>query len=93
MRGVYPWMTREVQDGSSQQGLACLRRKNVETMEFRWSAGMGSGEYSRRIAVRNARDWREERDARVRGLKFEVFRTSNPELRTLDPPFSHVAHF
>ena len=31
----------------------------------------------------DTRDWREkrdERDARVRGLKFEVFGTSNPEL-------------
>jgi hypothetical protein len=40
-----------------------------------------TGERSCRIAERDRRD---ERDARVQGLKFEVFGTSNPELRTAD---------
>ncbi len=47
-----------------------------------------TGKHSRRIAER---DWRDRRDARVRGLKFEVFGTSNHELRVA--PFAHVSHF
>ncbi len=40
------------------------------------------------------RDWRDGRDVRVRDLKFEVFQTSNPELRTSDRAFlaSHALH-
>lgn len=44
-------------------------------------------EYSYRIAVRNVRDRRDERDARIRGLKFEVFRIPNPELQSSDHAF------
>jgi hypothetical protein len=44
-----------------------------------------------RIAERDWRDGCDGRDARVRGPKFEVFGTSNRELRVV--PFSHVSRF
>jgi len=44
-----------------------------------------------RVAERDWRDGRDGRDARVRGPKFEVFGTSNHELRVAS--FSHVSRF
>jgi hypothetical protein len=56
-----------------------LRKHTVGTPEFHWSARLGQQEYI-------TQDCRARR-VRVRGQKFEVFRTSNPERRTSECAF------
>ena len=79
--------------------LAGCGRTRLGRTVARWSARLWTpGEHFRRVAERDWRDGRDERDARVRCPKFEVFGTSNPELRTSNfelriAPFSHVSRF
>src|SRR5713101_5392042 len=59
------------------------RDKTISRLLWHSEEPISSGG-ARRIAER---DWCMARRARVRGPKFEVFRTSNPELRTSDRAF------
>src|SRR5437899_12656879 len=73
-----------------------LRKNNVGTLELRWSARVAQQEST---PARYRHETRETggkgETTEVRGPKFEVFGTSNPELRTPDlacrAKFAHPA--
>ena len=62
-----------------------LRKNYVGGLEIRWFAGVAQQEHTTQDnRSRHARLAEKARRAKVRGPKFEVFETSNPELRTSD---------
>ena len=62
-----------------------LRKNYVGGLEVRWFAGVAQQEHTTQDnRSRHARLAEKARRAKVRGPKFEVFGTSNPELRTSD---------
>src|SRR6266849_8823907 len=65
------------------------RKNHFGTPELRWSARLGERDPIPQNSRARLAGW--ARRGRARGPKFEVFETSNPELRIV--PFSPVSRF